>query len=71
MTAKKRGSISLNVIGQRWREALIMIIEPPVAFNPSLSLLSSKLLTEVFANERVGIEHSIVRIFPCKEPCAS
>jgi hypothetical protein len=49
-----------------------MIIEPPIAFIPSLALLAPKLFAKVFPNERVRIEISrIMRIFPSEESCSS
>jgi hypothetical protein len=51
-----------------WRERSIIIIEPSIAFLPSVLLLTPKLFAKVFTNERVGIQIPwIVRIFPGQE----
>ena len=68
MTAKKSGSISLRFSGNWRRKRSIIMIEPPIAFFPSLGLLTPKLFTKVFANERMRVEMAaIVRIFRRKE----
>jgi hypothetical protein len=41
-----------------------MLIEPPIAFLPSLGSLTLKLFAEIFTNERMGIQiPRILRIF--------
>ena len=72
MTAKKSGSISAKTIRQLGRKRSIIMIEPPIAFLPSVRLLSPQLFAKVFTNERMRIEIArIVRIFSCEEPCSS
>ena len=54
------------------RERPIIFIEPPIAFLPSLGLLTPKLFTKVLANERMGIQMPrIILIFSCEESCPS
>jgi hypothetical protein len=49
-----------------------MIIEPPIAFLPSLGPLTPELFAKIFTNERVCIEMPrIMRIFPREELCSS
>ena len=72
MTAKKSGSISLKAIRQLGRKRSIIIIEPPIAFLPSLRSLTPKLFAKVFTNKRMRIQMPrIVRIFRSEESCSS
>jgi hypothetical protein len=48
------------------------MIEPPIAFLPSLASLTSELLAKVLTNKRMAIETlRIVWIFPGKQSCSS
>jgi hypothetical protein len=54
------------------RSVSIVIVEPPVAFLPSLRSFTPKLFAKVFTNERMRIEISrIMRICPGDESCPS
>ena len=64
MTAKKSGSISLKLFWQLRRKRSIIVIQPPVAFLPSIRLLTPELFAKVFTDKRMRIEMPrIVRIF--------
>ena len=38
------------------RKRLVIVIEPPIAFLPSLGSLTLKLLAKIFANERMRVQ---------------
>jgi hypothetical protein len=49
-----------------------MMVEPPIAFLPALSLLAPQLFAKVFAHERVRVEvPRAMWIFAREEPCSS
>jgi hypothetical protein len=51
---------------------LIIMVEPPVAFLPSLDSLTPKLLAKVFTNEGMRIQTPrTMRIFAREESCSS
>jgi hypothetical protein len=57
---------------QRRRNRSIVIVEPLIAFLPSLKSLTPKLFAKIFANERMGTQlPRILRIFPGKQSCSS
>ena len=61
-----------ETIWQLRRKRSIVIIEPPIAFLPSLGLLTPQLFAKVFTNERMRIQlPRIVRVFAGKESCSS
>ena len=54
-----------NAVWQVRCKRSIVIIEPSIAFPPSVLLLTPKLFAKVFTNKRVGIQIAgVVRIFP-------
>jgi hypothetical protein len=51
---------------------LIIVIEPPVTFLPSLGLLTPKLFAKVFTDKRMGIEMCwIMRVCSREKSCSS
>src|ERR1700739_2460957 len=57
-----------ETIRQLRRKRSIVVKEPPTTFLPRLCLLTSKLFTKVFPNERMSIELSrIMRVFTRQE----
>jgi hypothetical protein len=49
-----------------------MNIEPPIAFLPSVRLLTPELFAKVFTNEGMRVEMSrVVGIFGSEESCSS
>ena len=64
--------MSPKAFRQPWRKLSIIIIEPPIAFLPSVCSLNPKLFAEVFTNERMRIQiPRIMRIFLGEESCSS
>ena len=57
-----------KTVRQLGRKRSIIVIEPLIAFLPSLGSLTTKLFAKVFTNERMRIQMStIMRIFSREE----